>query len=159
MKNSFLGSIAAVAIALIAAAAALPVQAAAPVAPAVSATAEEISVIQQTNAVRTQAGLPALMEDARLDALADLRARECAQIFSHTRPDGTAWYTIGIEQGMDILYGENLAKGYASAAVVPAWTASPGHMANIIGQYGTIGVGSYTDPATGTMYFVQEYGM
>lgn len=150
--------IAVIAIAVTAALVSLPVHAAAP-APAVSATAEEASVIQQTNAVRTKAGLPELKEDAALDLLADLRAEECAQKFSHTRPDGTAWYTLGIEQGMDILYGENLAEGYSFAEVVPAWEASPGHMANIVGQYGTIGVGSYTDPATGITYFVQEYGM
>ena len=81
------------------------------------------------NEKRTANGLTALSWSNDLGQTALVRAQECQQKFSHTRPDGTDWWTVN----SDIMYGENLAKGYSSAAeVVEAWMDSETHRAAIL---------------------------
>ena len=88
----------------------------------------EAEVIAKVNEIRVANGLNTLRYDASLEASADVRADELTVRFSHTRPDGSDWYTAN----PDLMYGENLADGYNTAdAVVNAWMASPEHKANI----------------------------
>ena len=56
------------------------------------------------------------------------------------------------------MWGENLAKGYATAeSLVEAWMASPTHAANILdGSYTTCGIAVYE--VDGKLYFAQEFG-
>ena len=118
------------------------------------AMAEAEAVLAHVNAMRANAGLGALTWDNSLSQAAMVRAVECESAFSHTRPNGTAWWTVNSM----IMYGENLAKNYFNAAtVVQAWMASPTHAANILGNFSTIGVAAYIAD-NGTWYWAQEFG-
>ena len=89
-----------------------------------------------------------------LESCAMVRAQEAASKFSHTRPNGRDWYTVNSE----LMWGENLAKGYDSAqSVVDAWMASPTHAANILaGDFTTSSIAVYE--TGGKLYFAQEFG-
>ncbi len=73
---------------------------------------------------------------------------------NHVRPNGRDWYTVNSE----LMWGENLAKGYDSAqSVVDAWMASPTHAANILaGDFTTCSIAVYE--TGGKLYFAQEFG-
>lgn len=107
------------------------------------------------NKERVAAGLPALSWSQGLTEAASVRAGELQTKFSHTRPDGSAWYTVNEA----LVYGENLAKGYnGSASVVDAWMKSPTHKANILSsQFTTIGI-SLVQGTDGVWYWAQEFG-
>ena len=115
----------------------------------------EAEVIAKVNEIRVANGLNTLRYDASLEASADVRADELTARFSHTRPDGSDWYTVT----PDLMYGENLADGYNTAdAVVNAWMASPEHKANILkSDFTTVAVS--TAVKNGKTYWAQEFGM
>ena len=115
----------------------------------------EAEVIAKVNDIRVANGLNALRYDASLEASADVRADELTVRFSHTRPDGSDWYTVN----PDLMYGENLADGYNTAdAVVNAWMASPEHKANILKpDFTTVAVS--TTVKNGKTCWAQEFGM
>ncbi len=115
----------------------------------------EAEVIAKVNEIRVANGLNALRYDASLEATAAVRANELTVRFSHTRPDGSDWYTVN----PDLMYGENLADGYTTAdAVVNAWMASPEHKANILKpDFTTVAVSSVVK--NGKTYWAQEFGM
>lgn len=115
----------------------------------------EAEVIAKVNDIRVANGLNALRYDASLEATATVRANELNVRFSHTRPDGSDWYTVN----PDLMYGENLADGYNTAdAVVNAWMASPDHKANILKpDFTTVAVS--TAVKNGKTYWAQEFGM
>lgn len=115
----------------------------------------EAEVIAKVNDIRVANGLNALRYDASLEASADVRADELTVRFSHTRPDGSDWYTVN----PDLMYGENLADGYNTAdAVVNAWMASPEHKANILKpDFTTVAVSTVVK--NGKTYWAQEFGM
>ncbi len=115
----------------------------------------EAEVIAKVNEIRVANGLNTLRYDASLEASADVRADELTVRFSHTRPDGSDWYTAN----PDLMYGENLADGYNTAdAVVNAWMASPEHKANILkSDFTTVAVS--TAVKNGKTYWAQEFGM
>lgn len=107
------------------------------------------------NAQRAASGLSALVWSDGLAAAAQVRAQEITSVFSHTRPDGSSWWTVD----SNIQYGENLAKLYqSSSSVVDAWMNSPTHRANIMdGGFVTVGMAIYqTD--NGSWYWAQEFG-
>ncbi len=107
------------------------------------------------NQERAAQGLSALTWSSGLEKDAQVRAQECEQSFSHTRPNGTDWWTVD----SNLMYGENLAYNYNDASsVVAAWMASPTHKANIMnGQYKTIGIACY-QTSSGIWYWAQEFG-
>ena len=107
------------------------------------------------NEERAEQGLTSLTWSDALTQAAAVRAQECETSFSHTRPDGTDWWTVN----SDLMYGENLAYNYNSAAeVVEAWMNSEGHRANILkSSYTTIGIACY-QTAAGKWYWAQEFG-
>lgn len=115
----------------------------------------EAEVIAKVNQIRVANGLNSLRYDASLEGAADVRANESTVRFSHTRPDGSDWYTVN----PDLMYGENLADGYNTAdAVVNAWMASPEHKANILKpDFTTVAVSSVVK--NGKTYWAQEFGM
>lgn len=122
---------------------------------------QECYIFGAVNEERVKGGIPALQPDENLAKLADKRAAECAQLFSHTRPDKQAWYTIGQDAGQDIVYGENLSEWYSFAEVTGKWMASKEHRTNIMdgnGNFEIAGVGSYTNPKTGVVYYVELFG-
>ena len=107
------------------------------------------------NAKRLEAGLNALTWNTGLEQASAVRAVEAAQSFSHTRPDGSDWWTVN----SNLMYGENLAKGYASAdAAVTAWLNSPTHKANIMDVEFVSGAIAIHINGNGQWYWAQEFG-
>lgn len=106
------------------------------------------------NAQRAAAGLGSLSWSDGLETCAMVRAQEIVQTWSHTRPNGSDWWTVN----SNLMYGENLAKGYSSAdAAVAAWMASPTHKENIMdGGFKTCGIAIYE--IGGTWYWAEEFG-
>ncbi len=107
------------------------------------------------NAKRQEAGLGALTWNSGLEQASAVRAVEASQFFSHTRPDGSDWWTVN----SNLMYGENLAKGYASAnEAVTAWMNSPTHKANIMDAEFTSGAIAIHIGSNGQWFWAQEFG-
>ncbi len=129
-------------------------------APTVSAPAgvpaEYAEVLNIINEKRAAAGLAPLVWDDNLAAAAQVRAREAATTWSHTRPDGSAWWTADSR----VVYGECLARGYNdSSSLVDAWMASPTHRDVLMGPgYHTVAFAVYDAP-NGLRYVAQEFGL
>lgn len=116
----------------------------------------ESDIIKLVNNEREEAGFSTLVRSDKLSDAAAIRAKEIATSFSHTRPDGSFWYTVS-----PYAMGENIAKGYSTPkSVMEAWMNSEGHKDNILTkEYRTIGVGCYYDSDTDTYYWVQLFGV
>ena len=99
-------------------------------------------VLEHVNAERRALGRPVLRMDGALSAAAQTRAYEIEGKFSHTRPNGSEWYSIFDQHGITAGYiGENLAKksfnngqanDHVSAEFFRLWKNSPGHYENMI---------------------------
>lgn len=103
-------------------------------------------VVNLVNIERAKEGLAPLTIDENVQAAAQVRAVECEQSFSHTRPNGSSFASALKEQGVSYKRsGENIAWGQRSPEeVVKAWMNSAGHRANIMNRSFTkIGVGYY----------------
>lgn len=115
-------------------------------------------VVALVNAERAKQGLSALTIDTKVQQAALMRAKESAQSFSHTRPNGSSFSTALTEAGVSYrTAGENIAYGQSTPQqVMNAWMNSSGHRANILNaNYTTIGVG-YT-VINGTAYWAQLF--
>ena len=109
-------------------------------------------VLNLVNSERAKNGLPALKMDADLLEGAMDRGAECVFLFSHYRPNDS--WCVDID---DKAVAENIAMGQPSAAdVMTSWMGSPGHRANILGNYTTIGIGCFY--YEGIYYWVQLFG-
>lgn len=105
-------------------------------------------VLDLVNANREEAGLPPLTLDDQLNQAAAVRAKETAQSFSHTRPNGQSCFTVLDEMKIDYgSAGENIAMNYETPeAVVNGWMNSPGHRANILSvDFSQMGIGCFRD--------------
>lgn len=113
-----------------------------------------VEAFDLVNAYRIASGLPELSWDNELEACAQVRATELATSFSHTRPNGSEWYTVN----SDLMWGENLAKGYTNASsLVTGWMNSPTHAANILSsEFATCSIAVYE--VNGKLFFAQEFG-
>ena len=125
--------------------------------PVTAEASGETDIIALMNEARAEQGLGEVVADAALESAALTRAKECAVKFSHTRPDGNAWYTVS-EQTR----GENLAHAVNSNQskpenVVLAWLLSPAHKANVLRQtFTSVGIASYIGE-NGETYIVCEF--
>lgn len=123
-------------------------------------------IIQKTNEVRVEHGLPELHPAAKLDASSQGKADDMADYhyFSHTGPQNhdLAYFLkqVGYQYAVA---GENLAMGFADAdSVVKAWQASPTHNANLVDKdFREIGVGLVAGYYHGapTVYVAQHFGL
>ena len=115
----------------------------------------EAQALAKVNEIRIANGLSAVQHSASLETTSVVRANEITSKFSHTRPDGSDWYTVNA----DLQYGENLAEGYSSAdEVVNAWMASPTHRENILrSDFTTCAISTTT--VNGRTYWAQEFGI
>lgn len=106
------------------------------------------------NQKRAAAGLTQLTWSNGLESAAMVRSQEIVSTWSHTRPNGSDWWTVN----SSIMYGENLAKGYSSAdSCVAAWMASPTHKENILfADFRTCGIAIYEQG--GNWYWAEEFG-
>lgn len=121
-------------------------------------------VTKYVNEYRTEAGVEPLSLDNELSVLATIRAIEMAyaDTFSHTRPDGRYWGSVGDDMDFEkMIFAENIAYGTGGyngtpQKVATSWKNSPGHYSNMIASgHKTIGVGTYT--LNGTTYWVQLF--
>ena len=116
-------------------------------------------VLQLVNQERAKEGLKALTTASALTSASNKRAQETMQSFSHTRPNGSSFFTALTEFGVKYsAAGENIAYGQRTPQeVVTAWMNSPGHRANIMnGSFGKLGVGVYQG-SNGTIYWAQLF--
>ena len=117
-------------------------------------------MLDAINRERAKVGASPLVLDEKLCEVAQVRAQELVQSFSHTRPNGRDCYSALIE--MNVNYrsaGENIAAGQTTVnSVMECWMNSSGHRANILDQrYRKIGIGLYrTDNGYG-WHWVQTF--
>jgi len=125
-------------------------------------------IIIETNLQRQENGnLPALKENAKLDAAASAKANDMflKQYFEHISPSGVGPGDLAQKYGYDyIVEGENLILGNFSSEkeVVQDWMNSPGHRANILNnRYTEIGVAMVKGTYKGETVWigVQEFGL
>ena len=115
-------------------------------------------VIVLVNQERAKKNLSQLTLNEDLIPPANLRAKESAKKFSHTRPDGRAWSTAFDEfEIVATLRGENLAYGQKDPArVMKAWMNSTGHRKNIMHErFTALAVGLYEQK--GVLYWSQLF--
>jgi uncharacterized protein YkwD len=108
-------------------------------------------VLDQTNKVRFDKGLPGYARDARLDKVAQAWA---VQQWKNGKMSHNPNYAKQIPAGWTRA-GENVASGYTYTQVVGAWVASPSHYANLVRDYTSIGIGFYE--SGGKRYWVQTF--
>ncbi len=113
-------------------------------------------VVVYINELRSELGLPAFTVSDSLNESAAIRAGELPAKFDHTRPDGSAWYTVGA--GVN---GENLARAdndekKGTLNILTAWYRSPSHRANLLGKSTQIGIACYEDQ-NGVAYIACEF--
>jgi len=68
----------------------------------------------QINQMREENGISPIPTAPLLQEMCGHRAEELTSLYSHSRPNGTPWYTILGEYGinMNCVAGENIAAGY-----------------------------------------------
>lgn len=111
------------------------------------------SLVSLANQNRAQAGLGPLRHNAAMDAVAMRWAQQMAAANNMSHNPG---YSTQIPAGWRRA-GENVAEGQLTPAdMEAAWWASPGHHANIVGDYTDIGAAFFTD-ATGQTWGVQNF--
>lgn len=101
---------------------------------------EELAFLGLINDYRQQNGLGALTISTNLNRGSAWMAQDLADnnYFAHTDSLGRSPYSRAIDCGYPSGAGENLAAGGAwssAAAAFQAWQTSPGHNANMLGQY------------------------
>lgn len=95
------------------------------------------------NDKREEHGLPRLAYSLKVQEWADIRSKELVQLFSHQRPDGTFFVTVG-----RYLAGENalitIVMGTTANGVMSQWYASENHKKAMLNtQYKTAAVSLY----------------
>ena len=110
-------------------------------------------ILDQTNAERANVGLTPLKLNTAITSVAQnwTQAMATQQSMTHN-PD----YQTQVPQPW-IRVGENVGQGYTKDTIVAAWMASPGHKANILGDFTHIGIGYWVDDA-GRGWFTQDFG-
>lgn len=119
-------------------------------------------VVFNTNKSNT---LKPLERDTTLEAVAQFRAKECSEKFSHTRPDGSVCFSVypTKEDGFTAR-GENIAKWQKTYdEVMNSWKetnepyAGQGHRQSMLSsKFNCVGIGAYK--LNGKIYWVQSFG-
>ena len=122
--------------------------------------AEEI--LKLVNEERAKVHLKPLKLADDLCQWANIRAKECVELFSHTRPNGKSGLDI-ISANKYSIRGENLSLGSTTPEqVMYQWMHSPSHRDNILfPDYTELGVGYYYDEDfmhSRRHYWVQLFG-
>ena len=134
-----------------------------------------LQILQKTNILRAEKGLEALIQDDEMDLLATVHSENMVQheFFDHIdhqgkSPSGRAddlnysWSRIAeniafVPWGENILgCGDTRSIEALASCVVKGWENSPGHYANIIGDFKELGVGIAFDPDS-IAYFTQVF--
>ncbi len=114
------------------------------------------------NAERTSLGKPSLAANLQLETAAYLHSKDMGDnvYFSHTSLDGREFSRRISDAGYRyVAAAENIAKAYGSpnaSKVFDMWKNSPGHYANMIGNYVDAGLGVYS--INGETYYTLDLG-
>jgi uncharacterized YkwD family protein len=132
-----------------------------PSAPSTNVGDYEHQVLELVNKERAAAGLPGLVMNADLAAVAEKKAEDMRDnnYFSHTSPTYGSPFDMMKQFGISYkAAGENIAKGQKTPEeVMNGWMNSQGHRDNILNaNFTEIGVGFVTDSNGGT-YWVQMF--
>lgn len=127
----------------------------------------EISIYEEymlelINEGRAKEGLKPLKMNTYYHDLAEIRAEEATRVWSHTRPNGTKWWTVYEDAGRAALgysVGENLATGFEQQygfttikSVYDALYASEGHRANMMNPvYTEVALAIHWEEATSNL--------
>jgi uncharacterized protein YkwD len=134
---------------------------------AVNYAVVETTIIDLVNELRQEQGVQTVESNEMLKAAANIRAEETAEVFSHTRPDGSDAFTVFEEEGISYPYrtvGENLGmatyhldeEGMAEF-IFNGLVDSEGHYENMIRpDFEEIGVGVHYDGEN--LYATQLFG-
>jgi len=114
---------------------------------------ERALILQQTNKLRADIGLPPLRLNTALSDIAQDWSVQQARVstMSH-RPGFHLLYPSGWSRA-----SENVAAGYSPSSVVNAWAGSPGHRANLLSSSTDIGIGIAAN-SSGRLYSTQNFG-
>lgn len=116
-------------------------------------TSERALILQQTNKLRADNGLPPLRLNSALNDIAqDWSTQQARALTMSHRPNFTALYPAGWARA-----AENVAAGFSPSAVVAAWANSPGHRANLLSGNTDIGIGVAMHPS-GRIFYTQNFG-
>lgn len=118
---------------------------------------KEIALL--VNEARAEAGLKPLYVLPYLGEVAEIRAVESADLFSHSRRDGSSFAsTIDTDEVPYGLALENLAAGFGTAEeTFDQWKNSSGHWANIMNPEIThMGIGVYYDEDSDFGWYWQQ---
>ncbi|MBQ3409867.1 CAP domain-containing protein, partial [Candidatus Saccharibacteria bacterium] len=109
-------------------------------------------VLSLVNNERAKAGIGGVSWGDTCAGAAMTRAEEIKTAYAHTRPDGSAWYTVCPIPSSGGKSGENLAAGSAAVSpetVVQMWMNSEEHKKNILDpEFTKLSVGFSFDPNT-----------
>lgn len=122
---------------------------------------EKNEIIKMVNSVRAEKNLPPLIENKKLNILADKKAKIMANEnnLSHTAGGYKTFSDFLIENNVKFLaVGENIARNWKTPEeVMKAWLSSKGHRANIMNEkFSQIGVGKAIS-SNGDIYWVQLF--
>ena len=105
----------------------------------------QAQILSLINAERQKVGACALSARDDIAQASALRAKEASVLWSHTRPNGTQYFTAN-----DSIYGENLSRGYKTASeIVRAWMRSDTHREVMLDKRykgASVGVYSHGEP-------------
>lgn len=122
--------------------------------PQKASACDKQEILECVNAIRVENGLLPYEQSLEFSNLADIRAKEQALVYSHTRPDGSEWFTIS-----PCINSENIARARNDSqaeadAVIEAWMMSSCHKANVLSKDSkSAGIGIYKDN-NGVSYIV-----
>ncbi len=119
-------------------------------------SSQELEIFEAVNEARVANGSGELTLDTDLCKVADTRAKEIGTSFSHTRPDGTKFYTAVDEMNISYtMVGENIAQGSDDASLImKLWMNSQLHRENILNSvYTRIGIGYDSSTASWVQIF------
>lgn len=105
--------------------------------------------------------LKSLERDTALEEAAKVRAKEIYDVFGHTRPDGSQYYTTFPDGYAKV--SENLACAYTIEEATEALKETylpfdgQGHRRSMLGSYNRVGIAAYK--RDGLIYLAQAFGM
>lgn len=107
----------------------------------------EADLFSYTNASRASAGLGALQNDPAAAAVArEWSSQMSSENSLHHNPNLVAQVESRVTTAWQRL-GENVGVGYSASSLHDAFMNSPGHRANILGDFNRVGVGAVVEPS------------
>jgi hypothetical protein len=117
---------------------------------------DEFSQFDLTNQSRSQNGLGALQYDAAASDVARAWAAQMSAAGTLSHNGNLASQISSLVTNDWSRIGENVGYGQSTTSLENAFMNSPGHRANILGDFNRVGIGSVRD-ASGTLWLVVDF--